>query len=97
MVLGFSCDTMATMETRILETKSERVIATLFLALAIPCSAQLGVILGILSAKPYAVMVWTLFIVCIFLLVGYLTAKLMPGEGPSFYMEIPPKLLLVEI
>ena len=90
MVLGFGCDTMATMVTRVLETKRERIIATLLLALAVPCSAQLGVILGILSGKPGALLIWALFITCIFLLIGFLTAKLLPGEGPSFYMEIPP-------
>ena len=40
MVLGFGCDTMATMVTRTLETVRERIIATVLLALAIPCSAQ---------------------------------------------------------
>jgi ferrous iron transport protein B len=39
VVLGFGCDTMATMVTRTLETKRERIIATLLLSLAIPCSA----------------------------------------------------------
>jgi ferrous iron transport protein B len=81
---------MATMVTRVLETKRERIIATLLLALAVPCSAQLGVILGILAAKPGALLIWALFITGIFLLIGFLTAKLLPGEGPSFYMEIPP-------
>ncbi len=90
MVLGFGCDTMATMVTRVLETKRERIIATLLLALAVPCSAQLGVILGILSARPGALLIWALFITGIFLLIGFLTAKLLPGNGPSFYMEIPP-------
>ncbi|MGW8313744.1 MAG: ferrous iron transport protein B, partial [Desulfuromonadales bacterium] len=42
MVLGFGCDTMATVVTRTLESKRERIIATLLLALAIPCSAQMG-------------------------------------------------------
>ena len=51
MVLGFGCDTMATMVTRTLETVRERIIATL-LALAIPCSAQLGVIMALLSKAP---------------------------------------------
>src|SRR3989337_347226 len=49
MILGLGCDTMATLTTRILETRKERVIVTLLLALGIPCSAQLGVILGMLS------------------------------------------------
>jgi ferrous iron transport protein B len=58
IVLGFACDTMATMVTRTLETKRERVLSTLLLALAIPCSAQLGVILAILSGQPMALTVW---------------------------------------
>jgi ferrous iron transport protein B len=47
MVLGLGCCTMATLTTRILNSPKERLIATLLLALGIPCSAQLGVILGI--------------------------------------------------
>lgn len=90
MVLGFGCDTMATMVTRVLETKREKVIATLLLALAIPCSAQLGVILAILSSNPKAFWIWAVVVILIFLAVGYLTSKIMPGEKPSFYMEIPP-------
>ncbi len=90
LVLGFGCDTMATMVTRTLETRRERVIATLLLALAIPCSAQLGVILAILSGSPTALLVWGLVIAGVFLLVGALAARLMPGERPSFYMELPP-------
>lgn len=90
IVLGFGCDTMATMVTRTLPTKRERVIATLLLALAIPCSAQLGVILALLSGKPFALLVWACTITMVFLFVGLLTAKILPGERPSFYMEIPP-------
>ena len=90
IVLGFGCDTMATLVTRTLETRRERIIATLLLALAIPCSAQLGVILGLLSAMPGALAVWTIFLVLVFLLIGLLAAKVLPGESPVFYMEIPP-------
>jgi ferrous iron transport protein B len=90
MVLGFGCDTMATMVTRTLETVRERVIATLLLALAIPCSAQLGVILALLSKAPGALAVWSIFLLLIFLLIGFLAARLMPGETPMFYMELPP-------
>jgi len=90
MVLGFGCDTMATLVTRTLETRRERVIATMLLALAIPCSAQLGVILGLLSAEPMALLVWTFFLLLVFLLIGFLAARVLPGESPVFYMEIPP-------
>jgi ferrous iron transport protein B len=93
MVLGFGCDTMATVVTRTLESTRERVIATLLLALAIPCSAQMGVILGLLSGVPGALLVWLGTLVGIFLVVGLLAAQVMPGERPMFYMEIPPMRL----
>ena len=90
LVLGFGCDTMATIVTRTLETARERIIATILLALAIPCSAQLGVILGLLSEVPGSLLVWSLTLAAIFLFIGFLSARLVPGERPMFYMEIPP-------
>jgi len=90
IVLGLGCDTMATIVTRILETRRERIIATFLLALAIPCSAQYGVITGLFSGRLPAFLIWGSVVVGIFLLSGYLASKLMPGEGPTFYMEIPP-------
>jgi ferrous iron transport protein B len=90
MILGLGCGTMATMTTRILETRRERLIATFLLALAIPCSAQLGVILALLAGQPLAMAVWAGMVLGIFLLVGWLTARLLPGTGPSFYLELPP-------
>jgi len=93
MVLGFGCDTMATMVTRTLETVRERIIVTLLLALAVPCSAQLGVIMGLLSGVPGALSVWILCVTLVFLSVGLLSARLLPGERPMFYMELPPMRL----
>ncbi len=90
MVLGFGCGTMATLVTRTLETTRERVICTLLLSLAIPCSAQLGVIIGLLSGHPAALLVWSGFILSVFLLAGFLAARLLPGSEPLFYMELPP-------
>ena len=59
MVLGLGCDTMATMTTRILDTEKDRTIVTLLLALGVPCSAQLGVILGMFAGLPAAyLLVW---------------------------------------
>lgn len=90
MALGFGCDTMATLVSRTLETRREKLIATLLLALAIPCSAQLGVILALLSGRPTAMALWAGFLLLVFLLVGYLTSRLLPGSRPSFYLELPP-------
>ncbi|HWO89753.1 MAG TPA: ferrous iron transporter B [Gemmatimonadales bacterium] len=90
MVLGFACDTMATMVTRTLETRRERLLSTLLLALAIPCSAQLGVILALLAGQPLAFTVWAAAVAMTFVVVGVLGARLVPGARPVFYMDIPP-------
>lgn len=90
MTLGFGCDTMATMVTRTLETRRERLIATFLLALAIPCSAQLGVILALLAGRPGALFTWGIFLLLVFLLTGYLTSRILPGEQPRFYLELAP-------
>jgi ferrous iron transport protein B len=90
LVLGFGCNTMATLVTRTLETKRERVIATLLLAISIPCSAQLGVVLGILSRTPMGLAVWALVMLGVFVAVGLGAARLMPGAAPTFYLELPP-------
>ncbi len=90
IVLGFGCDTMATLVTRTLETRRERILCTLLLALAIPCSAQLGVILGLLGQHPSALAAWALIVLFIMLLCGFIAAKVLPGERPMFYMELPP-------
>lgn len=91
MVLGLGCDTMATLTTRILEKPRERIIATLLLALAIPCSAQLGVILGILgSSGPAVFLIWLSAIISVFAAVGYFVSRLLPGSSSCFIMEIPP-------
>jgi ferrous iron transport protein B len=91
IVLGLGCDTMATLTTRILHTRKERVLATLLLALGIPCSAQLGVILAMLSVvPPLAGLVWGGAVAGVMLAVGFLAARLLPGERGPFLLELPP-------
>lgn len=91
MVLGLGCDTMATMTTRILETRKERVIVTLLLVLGVPCSAQLGVILGMLgSVSLGATILWALIVLLVLFLVGFLASRVLPGKSSDFILEIPP-------
>ncbi|MDW8106251.1 MAG: ferrous iron transporter B [Armatimonadota bacterium] len=93
IVLGFGCDTMATVVTRVLETRRERIIATLLLTLTIPCSAQLGVVLALLASYPLGLAIWAGVLVMVFLLAGWLAAQILPGRAMPFYMEIPPMRL----
>jgi len=91
MILGLGCGTMAAMSTRILETKREKIISTFLIALAIPCSAQLGVVFGMLGLMSVrAALWWSGCIILVFILTGYLASKLVPGERPDFFMELPP-------
>lgn len=91
MVLGLGCVTMATLTTRVLETKRERLLVILLLALAVPCSAQLGIVMGMLaSISLTATLIWLVVIGGTFLLAGWLAAKVLPGDRTPLLLELPP-------
>jgi ferrous iron transport protein B len=90
-ILSFGCFTAATMTTRLLGSKRERVIATALLGLTIPCSAQMGVIAGKLSSLGILYTLFYLFVlVLLFGLVGKVLNKLLPGESSSLLIDLPP-------
>jgi len=90
-VLGFGCVTMAVLSSRILESRRERIIVIALLSLAIPCSAQLGVIMALLSAVSAAgVVVIGGIIVIELILAGMLLGRLVPGKTSDFMLELPP-------
>ncbi len=94
MVLGLGCVTMATLTTRILHSPRERLITIFLLALAIPCSAQLGVVLGMLGGVSFsALLVWALAMVGVLFLSGFLAARLVPGRRIPLVTELPPMRL----
>jgi ferrous iron transport protein B len=82
---------MATLTTRILETSKERLIVILLLSVGVPCSAQLTVILVMLgSISAAAVAVWAAILVAVIVLIGALAARVLPGRGSDFVVELPP-------
>jgi ferrous iron transport protein B len=91
MVLGLGCVTMATLTTRVLENKRERLLVTLLLALAVPCSAQLGVVMGLLAGISFsATLIWSGVVLLVFIAVGWLASKMVPGERSTLLVELPP-------
>ncbi|MEW6327923.1 MAG: ferrous iron transport protein B [Thermodesulfobacteriota bacterium] len=91
MILGLGCATMATLTTRILESKRDRIIVTLLLALGVPCSAQMAVIFGMLSGfSPMMIVLWAGVVGLVLAVVGYLAARYLPGESSDFVLELPP-------
>lgn len=90
LVLGLGCGTMATVVTRTLETSRERLIVIFLLSLAVPCAAQMGVIIGLLGNNGTALFVWFFTIFLIFVLAGKLLSRYVKGSEPTFFMELPP-------
>lgn len=91
VILGFGCNFPAVMSTRILEGKREKFIAATLIAISVPCVAQTAVIIGLLGpyGLQYVFMVYlTLFL--IFVGVGILLNKILKGESPEIFLEIPP-------
>ncbi|MDT8306424.1 MAG: ferrous iron transport protein B [Anaerolineae bacterium] len=91
MILGLGCDTMATLTTRILETRKERVQVTLLLVLGVPCSAQLGVLMGMAAILTgSAIALWLAVVFGTMFATGWLAARLLPGQKSDFILELPP-------
>lgn len=91
MVLGLGCDTMATLTARIMETRKERVLVTLMLALGIPCSSQLSVIFALMQrTSGAATLVWVGVVLATIFGVGWIAARVLPGDKSDFLLEMPP-------
>ena len=91
MVLGLGCVTMATMTTRILSSKRDRLLVILLLSLGVPCSAQLGVVMGMLGGISItAMIIWAGVVAGVLVVVGWLAARLVPGDRSVFITELPP-------
>ncbi|MDP3058266.1 MAG: ferrous iron transport protein B, partial [bacterium] len=91
MILGFGCVTMATITTRLLGTSREKLIAIVLLAVTIPCSAQLGVIVGLLGPLGWQYMliyVGTVF--SVFVAIGVILNKVLPGKSSDLLIDLPP-------
>ena len=92
MILGFGCITMATMTTRILGNERERRIATALMAFAIPCSAQLGVVVALLAAAGGGTIAiaYGAIMVLIFGLIGVALDRVLPGKSTDLLIDLPP-------
>ena len=92
MILGFGCITMATVTTRILGNERERRIATALMAFAIPCSAQLGVIIALLAVAGGGLitLAYAGIMLLIFGLIGLVMARVLPGTSTELLIDLPP-------
>lgn len=90
IMLGFGCKVPAVMGVRILETRRERVIALALILVLAPCISQTAMIISILSPYGVKYMLWVFgALVANGVIIGTLLNKLMKGETPELFMEIP--------
>jgi len=92
IVLGFGCKTMATLSTKILDSKKEKYIAIFLIGLAIPCSSQLSVSIAVLALQPISAFIIVIIVLAVIeLSAGLILNRLIPEEKHSdFILEIPP-------
>jgi ferrous iron transport protein B len=90
LILGLGCVTMATLSTRILGSRRERFIATALMAIAVPCSAQLGIVAALMATTPP---IYTAAYFGILLLVGVVLGttlnRLVPGQSTDLLIDLP--------
>lgn len=94
IILGFGCVQLGTITTRLLATQREKSIATVLLNFAIPCSAQIGVIAGMLAALGGRMM--ALYIAVIFTVLaitGTILNRTIPGKSSALLIDLPPMRL----
>jgi len=91
MMLGLGCNVPGALATRIMETERERFISATLMAIAVPCMAQIAMIVGLVSkygARALMLVFGTLFLV--WLTIGIIMNRLLKGESPEIFVEIPP-------
>ena len=90
IILGLGCVTMATITTRLLGSKRERIIATALLGIAIPCSAQLGVIFGMVAPLGSGYLILYLVTIgLVFIGLGVIMEKVLPGRSTDLLIDLP--------
>ena len=90
LILGLGCVTMGTLTTRILGSKRERFIATALMAVAVPCSAQLGIIASLMTrAAPVYTAAYFSILLLVFGGLGTMLNKLVPGESTALLIDLP--------
>lgn len=90
LILGLGCVTMGTLTTRILGSKRERFIATALMAIAVPCSAQIAVIAGLMARTgPVYSAAYVGFLVLVFGAVGAVLNRMVPGQSTDLLIDLP--------
>jgi len=89
MILGYGCNVPAIDQTRILETRRERLLASFAITFA-PCAARTIIVLGLVAVFVnvwWAIALYAIDLAIIFIM-GRIALKVVPGESTGLIMEI---------
>ncbi len=91
IMVGIGCNVPAVLATRTIQSRRERLIITSIIIMAVPCSAQMAIIMGITgkyAGIPYALAI-LLILVVLGCLIGLILNKYLKKEPSSLAMELP--------
>ncbi len=91
MILGLGCNVPGALALRLLESRREKFIAATLMAVAIPCMAQIAMIVGLVGERGggYVAMIFGILL-AILITKGLIMNRVMKGKSPEILWEIPP-------
>lgn len=91
IIVGLGCNVPAIMAVRTIQSRREKVILSSMIVMAVPCSAQMAIIMGATgnySGVLYAFGILVM-LVCLAVITGVLMNKLLKYEPSNLAMELP--------
>lgn len=91
MILGLGCNVPGALATRLLVGRREKFIAATLMAIAVPCMAQIAMIVGLVGERggQNLAIVFSALVLLWFIL-GRILHRVLKGESPELTLEIPP-------
>ncbi len=87
MILSLGCNVPAVSATRNLETRKQRFMMAVLLAIFIPCGAQIGIMLEVIPGYVGFIM---LYLLLGFFVFSFIFHKIIPGSSPEILLDVPP-------
>ena len=91
IIVGLGCNVPAIMAVRTIQSRREKVILSSMIVMAVPCSAQMAIIMG--ATGQYSGVVYAfgilIMLVCLAVLTGVLMNRFLKYEPSSLAMELP--------
>ncbi len=92
MIVGIGCNVPAIMAVRTVKSRREKIILSTMIIMAVPCSAQLAIIMGATGQFAGIVYAFAILVMlaCLGVSMGVLLNRFMRYEPSSLAMELPP-------